>query len=254
MRLSTRRMSVSEREYPSGVKAALFTLSRGTCYFPGCTEPVVLFEGDGMPILRLEIAHINGVRGKRQRYDELLQEPNGFSNLILLCVAHHKLVDKIAPEKYSDELLREWKRQRETAGLSELAGLRNVTEDRLQELLSASYESIGEQLDVALETLRAIDQQAAGLLRVLRNELVDALPRRPILNLEAVDILSHAANDLRHLPESADVLDSVAESLKNLRRDADRLLEAASELETLPDTVEALRRVVSDLQRYGPQY
>lgn len=133
-----------------------------------------------------------------------------------------------------------------------LAGLRNVTEDRLQEMLNASYDSIGERLDGALERLAEIDSEAASLLSLLRNELINSLPAHPIVGLDAAELLSDAAHDLRDLGQWAEILSNAANSLNGLGTNAEILSDAAADLQALPDMVEALRIVVNDLKRYRP--
>ena len=63
------------------------------------------------------------------------EERRAFSNLILLCKPHHEEIDKRHPEKYSPEVLLEWKRRHEGDDLEPLAQLGAVSEDNLAELL-----------------------------------------------------------------------------------------------------------------------
>jgi hypothetical protein len=155
------------REYGRGVRAALVSLSRGTCYAPACPEPVLLIK-NGKYVLRLDIAHIRAAEEGGPRYDRNFPDPDGFCNLMLLCKPDHKLIDQIEPEKYSVELLLKWKSDREDPGVAALAGLRNLTEDQLQKMIAESYESIKAQIDDALDRFAQIDSEAAGVLRALR--------------------------------------------------------------------------------------
>ena len=41
-------MTTGPRDYTSGTRAALAALSNGTCYYPGCTTPILTFI-DGEP-------------------------------------------------------------------------------------------------------------------------------------------------------------------------------------------------------------
>jgi hypothetical protein len=52
-------MASDLRKYTHGVRFALAALCGGTCYWPGCGEPVVRFVDDD-PISNLQIAHIAG--------------------------------------------------------------------------------------------------------------------------------------------------------------------------------------------------
>lgn len=71
------------------------------------------------------------------------EERRAFSNLILLCKPHHEEIDKRHPEKYSAEVLLEWKRRHEGDDLQPLAELGAVSEDNLAELLVEAASSIG---------------------------------------------------------------------------------------------------------------
>jgi hypothetical protein len=254
---------MSERSYTRGDWAGLITLCRGSCYFPGCPEPVVLVE-NGVPVLRLEIAHIRALNAKGERYDADMggdDERNSFNNLILLCTAHHKIVDRLDPANYPVEVLQRWKSEREAAGLDALAGLRNVTEERLQQIISESFETVTGRVDNALAQFAEIDVEAASLLR----ELVEALPSGSLLSFDAAAMVGRAGRDLRQLgptaavllgaagrlqglPDTAEILLGAAGRLQGLSDTASVLLDAAGDLRGLPDTASVLVGAVSRLQ------
>lgn len=126
---------IRARDYSAGTRAALVALSKGTCYFPGCTSPVIRFL-DGEPFVNYEIAHIRDAnQGNRYESNMTDDERRAFTNLVLLCKPHHTLVDKTHPERFSKEDLESWKRDREGDGLEALAGLSGLTEERLEELI-----------------------------------------------------------------------------------------------------------------------
>jgi hypothetical protein len=243
---------VAARNYGRGVRAALVSLCRGTCYWPGCPEPVLLIEDD-CPVLRLDIAHICAAEPGGPRYDPNLPDPDIFSNLMLMCRAHHKIIDQIEPQRFSVALLRKWKADREDDGVAALAGLRNLTESRLQEIVSESYEAITEKLDDALARFAQIDSEGADLLRMLRDELLDFSPGT-FLDLDAASMVRAAARDLAGLQDTADVLLHTANRLSGLSDTAEALSGAADDLSNLPEMVEALSSVVKDMKRYGPEY
>jgi hypothetical protein len=91
------------RNYTAGTRAALQTLSRGSCYYPECGEPVVrLIEGDYY--VNYEIAHIRGAQEHGARHDPYMSEADrkAFVNLILLCKPHHTRIDRT--HKYDGKL------------------------------------------------------------------------------------------------------------------------------------------------------
>jgi len=87
----------------------LFAFSGNECAFPNCHHP--LFEGD---IFVAQVCHIFAVNGKWPRFDrERTDEQNReFSNLLVLCYKHHRIVDN-PDDPYSVEALVEIKRSHE---------------------------------------------------------------------------------------------------------------------------------------------
>lgn len=136
--------SPGPREYTQGTRSALFAFAGATCYFPGCDVPVIKFVNDE-PVINTEIAHIYGANDNSPRYDDSMTDDQrrAFENLILLCTPHHKWVDRLHPEDYPVEVLKEWKREREsTAGIDNIA-LSSLTEDHLIELIERAVRSAG---------------------------------------------------------------------------------------------------------------
>lgn len=80
------------REIPAAVQAALWALSNGHCYAPGCPFPVVYEVRPGVFKKNAQIAHIHAVKPNAPRYrpcttDEERQQRDAFTNLILVCLA-----------------------------------------------------------------------------------------------------------------------------------------------------------------------
>lgn len=140
------------RDYSVGTERALYDLARGTCYEPTCDEPTIRFVG-GRPVSNVHIAHIYGAFPNSPRYVESMsdKERASFDNLILLCKPHHDLVDRIAPDDYAPELLKQWKAAREGDGVAALRELRGLTEDSLAEMLEDAVRSIGPTREVVLD-------------------------------------------------------------------------------------------------------
>jgi len=67
--------------------AALWTVSNGRCYAPGCVMPVVLEVRPGVYQKNSQVAHIYGIRPGTPRYrpDMPARERDSFANLLLLC-------------------------------------------------------------------------------------------------------------------------------------------------------------------------
>lgn len=187
----------SGRNYSAGTPIALATLCNGTCYWPGCREPVVVFVNE-KPVNNLQIAHIHALEpgGARHVKDMSAEELNAFDNLILLCKPHHVTVDVIEEPKYPAECLRDWKSQREQDGAAALRSLRGLTEEKLQELITEAIEVRDKKIEDALARFAKTDSEAATLLKGLIEEL-NNIHRRPILDEGIVSQLSTAAEQLR---------------------------------------------------------
>jgi hypothetical protein len=111
------------RDYTAGTRAGLVALSQGKCYYPQCPEPLVKRIG-GDIVIAYEIAHIRDANpGNRYVAEMTNDQRRSFPNLVLLCPAHHKLVDKIHPQKYSIENLEEWKRTADPTNATYLVGM-----------------------------------------------------------------------------------------------------------------------------------
>lgn len=140
------------REYREGTKQALFALAGRTCYFPGCQQSVVVFV-EGIPVSNVHIAHIRGASPGSARYDDSMtdEERASFNNLLLLCKPHHDLVDRLRPDEFPVDMLKEWKREREGKELEALSGLSDMTETRLAELLEDAMRQVGPRREVTIE-------------------------------------------------------------------------------------------------------
>lgn len=237
---------MASRDYSEVTKKALFALSRGQCYEPHCSEHVVQMAGD-TPIVKVEIAHIRAAKKNGPRYDEDMSEQarKSFPNLLLLCVFHHKLVDrKPTGDNYSVECLQEWKMQRE----GELShDLSTLTEDDLTEALGATLqEIIGETKDellAAITKVEDVSHESAQLLRTLVTETFD----RPYLDADAIASLAETARVFNNLPDYAPMLLESSRGLDHLPDYAPMLNESSRSLNYLPDYVSILREATQGL-------
>lgn len=129
------------RDYSRSTVFALAALGAGKCYWPNppCNVPVTVII-DGEPVTNLQVAHIRAAKKNGPRYVEDMSDDarRSWKNLILLCTPHHTMVDKLKSADYSIEELERWKLEREKDGLERLRGIRELTEDRLQQMLSNS--------------------------------------------------------------------------------------------------------------------
>lgn len=119
-------MASGPRDYEVGTERALFRLSSGTCYALGCDVQIMSLI-NGHAVVGVQLAHISGASPNSARYDPSMtgEERRSFANLILLCVGHHNLVDRLEPDKHPVEVLEQWKLDNEPA--DGIAGVRSAT-------------------------------------------------------------------------------------------------------------------------------
>ena len=99
----------------------LWGRAAGRCSYPTCgLDCLPLLDGDN-PTVVGEMAHsiarsVKGPRGHSSGGHD------GYSNLILLCPTHHRLVDRAPEGKFSTETLLEWKADHEREVANALTG------------------------------------------------------------------------------------------------------------------------------------
>lgn len=105
-------MSISK--IPEKVKYLLWAKSAGRCEFDGCNKPLLR---DGLTQIEMnfsDVAHIIGDQPKGPRGHEVLSKEyrSDVSNIMLMCLNHHRMIDQIV-KNYSEEVLRQMKIQHE---------------------------------------------------------------------------------------------------------------------------------------------
>jgi len=228
------------RSYTAGTRAALQTLSRGSCYYPGCGEPLVKLVKEDYYI-NYEIAHIRGAQETGARHDPNMSDAQrrAFVNLLLLCLVHHKRVDRTHPNEHTPEMLLKWKSDREARGQDALAGLTRLTEDGLRDIITEAFGAKQDQIMQTLARLEDNDTQAADLLREMIGELERFRQSSALFDPDAAVRLYYASTYLADM---------------DLAGSAARLLSMSSALEHLPSTVESLQQVVNRMQEMEGRY
>lgn len=87
----------------------LFVKSGNECAFPGCTHRIINSDG----VLIGQICHIEAAEKGGQRFNDDMsnEDRRRFSNLMLMCHAHHKITDDVT--KYSVQALQTMKADHE---------------------------------------------------------------------------------------------------------------------------------------------
>lgn len=146
----------------------LYTRAGGRCEFDGCNAYLLEHGPTETPGNFAEQAHIYGFKEKAARGSEpgrpAAEEINEVDNLILLCPTCHHHVDQVAPQDYTVETLRRFKRDHEARvfDLTATAKDRDTVPILLKGLIA------GRPVDVSDEEM----QSAAAPNYIKRRELV----------------------------------------------------------------------------------
>ncbi|WP_231873179.1 MULTISPECIES: HNH endonuclease [Kitasatospora] len=189
---------------------------------------------NAIPVFNLEIAHIRAFEEGGKRYDPTwsIEERNSFANLILLCSAHHKVVDGANSDKYPISVLEKWKAAREADGLDALAGLSNVTESKLSEMIATAQSELLDRVGPALEEFGKTAPELAALLKLLLAELADPRVHGFGLPEELVRMLYSSSRTFAGLEGTAKELTVAANRLGNIEGLAIKLKQAANAANT----------------------
>ncbi|HDS1697278.1 MULTISPECIES: nucleotidyltransferase domain-containing protein [unclassified Pseudomonas] len=103
---------MTRKSLPANISRKLWAQCGGYCQRPDCNQPLFA-ESEGVSVSLVNVAHIigHGVDGPRSEH-ELAKEidKDGFDNLIMLCLACHKIVDELESQ-YPVEQMQQWKTQ-----------------------------------------------------------------------------------------------------------------------------------------------
>jgi hypothetical protein len=171
------------RNIPAATQAALWALSSGRCYAPGCPYPVVVEIRAGVYRKNAQIGHIYGVRPGAARFSSQIPDEvrDSFTNLLLLCLPHHGEVDdkKTGAKLYPPKTLREWKIRHEGSNGPALAVLGQVDEDSIAELLTGAFSPPIERLQSIARQLEQTGTLNAAAVQELPAPTSSGPRRRP---------------------------------------------------------------------------
>lgn len=139
-------------------------------------------------MLNLDRAHICAHDAGGPRFDPLLENPDGWENLILLCRAHHKAVDSWESD-YPVEVLRNWKKERESDLGETSEALSRMSESQFESRITSAFEVGVEGVRDAISEIRGLNEEQIRMLQVLTDRYLEA----PELDLHAASELFRAA-------------------------------------------------------------
>jgi hypothetical protein len=241
-------LGTSRKKLPVGDDRALFLLSQGRCYAPGCAVPAFQkVDRHYKPLLRR--AHICAHDPGGPRFDRTMsqEDRDSWTNMLLLCDEHHGRVDSVEDlADYPVALLRQWKSDREQGLVGDLPQLRGISDLDLQQLLLQHVEGMLDSID----NLEGISRAGiAEIKSVLEHQFVGSA-----LDAHAVDMFFDAVMTLRHmsLPDDVAHLNMVIDDLKGMAFSecVTVLHRVAVDLKMLYDLdFYSLRHLSSDLDR-----
>jgi hypothetical protein len=152
------------RQLSPETRAALVSLAQGSCQFPGCRTPILVFLGDDLEV-NVETVRIRDTDPTGPRYvaGTTLRQRDSFANLLLVCVPHRRILDR-DEKAHPIELIETW---RIRAG-DELGPM---TPQRLDDLLTTAFAAAREQVDEAVTRFATTEPDAARLLGAVMGDL-----------------------------------------------------------------------------------
>lgn len=239
-------VGTKRKDLPVGDDRALFALSQGRCYRPGCR--VRTFQKvNGHFSSQLDKAHIyaHSPGGPRFNPNMTQAQRDSWENHILLCKPDHDEVDAVANlHKFPAALLMDWKQQRENGLIGDLPELRGISDLDLEQLLVHQVEGVLS----SIEKLEGVSKGIADELKRMVEEQFVA----PQIDLDAVNSLSEATWRLHRMsfPDYANFLSDAVHRLDRMSfpDQVNILRGAAEELGKVQDLdVYSLKQVHMDL-------
>ena len=165
-------MTEKARQYrPSHVRR-LDTLSRNECAAPDCEKALIARDGE---TIVSKICHIEAASKKGPRFNPEMSEDERrhYNNLILLCDECHGIIDNLENESdYPVALLREWKKEHESKGLTALNAKKSLLLVAINAIASSSLEDV-EEAEETEASVFDIEEKIAYNYIVRNKPLID---------------------------------------------------------------------------------
>jgi len=149
----------------------LFLKSGNECAFPGCNHKVISSDG----VFLAQICHIEAASegGERFNPNQTNEDRRAFSNLLLMCHAHHKITDDV--HQYTVQRLQDIKEQHESKFTDVISTIQNSFHDHTQSSMVKasltlnrinkvlSWKNTSEELAENLEEVNAFSERLRTL-------------------------------------------------------------------------------------------
>lgn len=239
-------MTGYRKKISPSTEAALWALSNGRCYAPGCPFPVVFEIRPGVYQKNVQVAHIHGVSRPRFKQGMTAVQCAEFSNLLLLCLAHHGGADdrETGEENYPADMLRRWKSDHEGANGPALAALGGIDEDSLAELLADVFSPPIERLEMIADQLEETGTLNAQTVVELRQVIEVLSTTSAGVDGQTAALLAEAAEVYGNpnFYQAAVLLADATELLPGIGLD-----DKISELRDIADQIETASRRMGDM-------
>lgn len=222
-------------------EAALWALSNGRCYAPGCPFPVIVEIRPGVYQKNVQIAHIHGVSRPRFKPGMTREQCAMFSNLLLLCLAHHGGVDdpETGEQYYPADLLRQWKTDHEGANGPALATLGMFDEDSLADVLETVFTPPIERLERIADQLEETGTLNAQTVMELR-QIIDVMISEPSgLDARTASMIADASVvfGTHQFQQAAKALADASVIVPGYSKDLDSKISRLQDIAVLLDTI-----------------
>ncbi len=157
---------------------SLFAASQNRCTFPKCSVPA--YEASTGSVL-VEICHIEGHKPESARYraDQQDSDRHSYSNLILLCGVHHKVIDD-DEDSYTVERLKQMKAKHESGAQTSSEAF---SDDATRQLI-ANFQASGIQGGTIIVSQHQMGGQVAHTI------VNNALPPRQLSESAAQNLIA----------------------------------------------------------------
>lgn len=198
----------------------LFLKSGNECAYPGCTHKIISSSG----VFLAQICHIEAANegGERFNSNQTNEQRRSFSNLLLMCHAHHKITDDVIT--YTVQRMKDIKSQHESKFTDIVSTIQNSFTDHTEKSTvnaSSSLKRINRVLnwnntnDELVETLKDISafSQRLRSLPIQARQILTLMVKRSMydhvnkLHISEHEIRLVTGADISQLREVIQVLD-----------------------------------------------
>ncbi|MBC7274963.1 HNH endonuclease signature motif containing protein [Nocardioides sp.] len=250
---------MGDRRPNAAAEALLFAVST-RCAYPNCRVPTVSLTVDKKANKNVQAAHIVPVSQSMPRWRPMdAADRDNYQNLVLLCSAHHLMVDKGPRARdFTEAMLLAWKEEAEHDLREKFDGIDRYTFEDVEDMIGLAAAQGTEVITSGIGKLGAkVDSATAEILTVLYEQFADKhrdYEVAAMLNAaserlasegfaETVGLLDQASDRLANLDDQVSVFDDTFRPLKEFKLNT--FVTAADQSKSAADTLEVHARTLS---------